>query len=155
MSDVIEIKGLDKLVKRLENLGDLSTVKAAIKAAALHVKGKIAVYPPGSEANTAGPYPKQWYIRGVGQFWARVDGSVGARFSSEDLGQKWTIKTRDSGLTAVVGNNVSYGPFVQDEEKQSWFHKRRGWKTTEQVANEEAQAVNEMIAKAIEAALKG
>ena len=149
----IRIEGLDKLVRKLDGLEGLKVVKGGIKAAALHVKGKIAKYPPGSDANESGPYPKRWYVRGQGQFWSRVDGTFGVRKTSEDLGQKWTIKTRDDGLTAIVGNNVSYGPFVQDEERQASFHKKRGWKTTQDVAREESDEVQEMLIRAINKAL--
>ncbi len=149
----IRIEGLDKLMKKIDSLEGLETVKAGLKAAALHVKGKIAKYPPGTDANKRGPYPKRWYYRGIGPFWARVDGSIGKRLTSEDLGQKWTIDTRDAGMTAIIGNNVSYGPFVQDEEKQATFHRRRGWKTTQKVAEEESKEVNELLIKAINKAL--
>jgi hypothetical protein len=72
--------------------------------------------------------------------------------TSETLGRKWTIKSRDGGMSAVVGNNVSYGIFVQGE-KQAAFHARRGWKTTEQVADKEGPRVREYIAEAIRRAL--
>ena len=150
----VKIEGLDKLMKKVKSIEGLEVVKGGISAAALHVKGKIAKYPPGSEANTKGPYPKRWYYRGIGQFWARVDGSFGKRLTSEDLGQKWTKQTRDAGLTAVVGNNVSYGPFVQDRDKQASFHGRRGWKTTQDVAEEETREVTELVVKAVNKALE-
>ena len=148
----IEIKGLDQLIDKLETLAQLRTVKAGIKAGALHVKGVIDVYPASSDANQPGPYPKRWYVRGWGPKWARKSGGIGGINSSEDLGDSWTIKMRDGGFTGVVGNNVSYGIFVQGE-KQAAFHQRRGWKTTEMIAKSEGPRVRELIAQAIRRAL--
>jgi hypothetical protein len=148
--NTIRIEGLTKLTAALGGLEGIKFAKAGIKAAALHIKGKIAKYPPGSDANIPGPYPKRWYIRGAGQYWARADGSVGRRLTSEDLGQRWTIQELNGGFGAKVGNNVSYGKFVQDADYQASFHKRRGWKTTQDVAKEEADEVNDLIRKEVE-----
>ena len=128
----VHIEGLDRVVRKLRSLEDLSAYKNALKAAALHVKGKVAKYPPASEANR----PKEsgrWYERGYGMRWPG-----GGRKTSEMLGRKWTTQARDSGMTQVVGNNVSYGPFVQGD-RQAAFHERRGWKTIETVAKEESR----------------
>jgi len=149
----VRIEGLDKLMKKVNSIEGLEVVKAGLVGAAEHVKGKIATYPPPTDANVKGPYPKRWYYRGIGPFWARVDGSFGMRKTSKDLGQKWTIKTRDAGLTAIVGNNVHYGPFVQDEEHQASFHRDHGWKTTQTVAQEETKEVTDLLIKAINQAL--
>lgn len=148
----IQINGVSELIQKLERLERLSFLYPAIAAATLHVKGKIAKYPPSSEANT--PNQRRWYQRGYGSKWMRRDGSVGGSKTSETLGRKWTTETANGGLTGVVGNNVSYGPYVQDAEKQAAFHAARGWKTTDQVADEEQKRVGQFILQAIEKALE-
>jgi len=150
MTDTIVIKGLDQLTKKIKNIEGLKPVIAALRAGALHVKGKIAPYPPPSIANS--PSQKRWYERGYGPRWHRVDGSLGGRKTSETLRKKWAIGERDGGLTQIVGNNVSYGPFVQGD-RQAAFHRERGWKTTDQVAEEEAETVNKFVQEHIEKAL--
>ena len=152
MTETIHVKGLDKLIGKLDTIAKLRMVKAGIKAGGLHIKGKIAKYPPATAANFPGPYPKRWYQRGWGSKYARLSGGVGGRMTSETLGRRWTIRPRDAGMSVVVGNNVSYGIFVQGE-KQAAFHERRGWKTTEQIAKSEGPRVKELIAKAIRTAL--
>ena len=52
-----------------------------------------------------------------------------------------------------MGNNVSYGPYVQDPDKQASWMKAIGWKTTDQIAEQETSNVNKIVAKAIERAL--
>ena len=152
MTESIHIKGLDKLVGKLDTIAKLRVVKAGIKAGGLHIKGKIAKYPPRTIANMPGPYPKRWYQRGWGSKYARLSGGIGGRQTSETLARRWTIRPRDAGMSVVVGNNVSYGIFVQGE-KQAAFHERRGWKTTEMIAKSEGPEVRELIAKAIRQAL--
>lgn len=146
----IEIRGLQELAGKIRNVAQLRGIRRAVKTAAIHVKGKIAQYPPSSEANTPGPYPKRWYERGYGPRWARKSGGIGGRRTSETLGRKWTISTRNSGLTAIVGNNVSYGPFVQSRSRQTAFHARRGWQTVEDVAERESGLVERYIRQEIE-----
>src|SRR4030042_2565195 len=85
------IKGLDKLLKKLDDLEGLKAAVRGMEAAALHVKGKIAEYPPASEANA----PKtsgSWYERGYGTRWPG-----GGKRTSETLGRKWTTASRDGG----------------------------------------------------------
>ena len=61
------------------------------------------------------------------------------------LGQGWTSKIETNvggplGMRGVVGNVRSYGPFVQDENKQAAIHKGR-WPTTASVATAERDRI--------------
>lgn len=158
----IRIEGLDRVLKKINTLEELKPIKDALKAGAVHVKGKIAKYPPASEANRrgrsvfyGGSISYRWYQRGYGPMWIRRrDGSIAGKKTSETLGRRWTTASRNRGLTWIVGNNVSYGPFVQDKDRQAAFHKVRGWKTTEEVAEEEAKTVLEFIEKEVEKVLE-
>jgi len=152
----IQIKGLDKLRIKFENVEP--GIKAGIKAATLHVKGKVAKYPPATGANE----PKTtftskgnntWYQRGWGSKWALKKGSWHGRKSSENLGRKWTVEYRNSGLTGVVGNNVSYGKYVQGADEQASALKRIGWQTTADVAEQEAETVTNFIKHQIDISL--
>jgi hypothetical protein len=48
-------------------------------------------------------------------------------------------------LTQIIGNNASYAKYVQSAEDQARFHKRRGWKTDEQVLASEGDEVLKFI----------
>lgn len=148
----VEIEGMDNIRRMIDQLKDLKPAKAALKAGGVHIKGKIAQYPPSSEANV--PNQRRWYQRGWGSKWMLRDGTVHGRKTSETLGRKWTVQTRDAGLTVVVGNNVSYGPYVQDADHQAPFHKARGWKTAQEVVKEESPTVVKFIEDELEKALK-
>lgn len=153
----VEMQGLDEVLARINTLASLDAAKTALAAAALHVKGKIAQYPPSTEANAPGDYPKRWYERGYGPRWARKrKPGVGGRRTSETLGRRWTVQARDDGLTQVVGNNVSYGPYVQGpEEEQAGFMAAIGWKSIDQVVEEESETVVGLIESEIDKALEG
>lgn len=148
----IKINGLEKIASKVKDLQSMRAVKAGLKAAALHVKGKIAKYPPSSEANV--PNQRRWYQRGYGPKWKLASGAVHGKKTSETLGRKWTVKSADGGLTQIIGNNVSYGPFVQSREDQAHFHKARGWLTVEDVAEQEAGKVVEFLQEHIDKALR-
>lgn len=86
----------------------------------------------------------RWYERGYGTRWYSR-GKLQGRRTSQTLGRRWTISERNQGFTQVVGNNASYGPFVHSHERQAWFHRRRGWKTDEQVIEEESDTIVEFV----------
>lgn len=156
----IKIEGLNKVIGKLNSLEKLEAAKAGIKSAALYVKGKVAKYPPRKRVTIAqaggwaSDRQKRWFFAALKAGDIEVPYRRGMSPSSEALGRKWTIQTRNAGLTAVIGNNTSYGPFVMDEDKQSTMHRIIGWKTTQKVAEEESDKVNELLAKAINQALE-
>lgn len=143
MAATVETIGMDQVIKRIDTVADVKRVSTGLRAAALHVKGKIAKYPPKTIANS--PSEMRWYERNYGPRWRRKDGSIGGRKTSESLGKKWTDTTENSGLTVIVGNNVSYAPYVQDEEKQASFHKARGWKTAQGVVRDEMDTIMRFV----------
>ena len=155
MTMTITDKGFAEAVKKLHSLNQLRAIRPDIKAATLYIKGEIAQYPPGTSANVPGPYPKKWYVRGYGPQWARAGGGWGGRRKSETLGRKWGIKMQDGGLTGVVGTNVSYARYVQDDELQARFHKSRGWRTVQDVAQKDGKVAIRIISAGIARVLAG
>jgi phage gpG-like protein len=151
----IEIEGLDELVKKLNDLSKLKTVHAGIKAAGLYVKGKIAIYPPQTIANSPNNPSGQWYQRGWG---IRYKGG-GGRQVSEQLGKKWTMKYDQAKFEAVVGNNASYAVFVQGPKqgskgsRQAGHMARIGWKSVDTVAEQESKRVQEYVYQAVRRAI--
>ena len=154
----IEIEGLDELVRKLNDLAQLDKVHAGLKAAALYLKGQVAQYPARKHITIqqvggwASEKQRRWF------FWALREGKIdvpyrrGVSPGSENLGKKWTIKYDQAKFEATVGNNVSYGPFVQGN-KQTKMMQMIGWKTVETVAKEEKQRVAEYIFDAVRRAI--
>lgn len=156
----LHIEGLDKLIGKLESMAQLRKVKAGVRAAAIHIKGKIAQYPARKHITIKqvggwkeGGDQRRWFFAALRSGAIEVPYRRGISPSSESLGRKWTIQERDGGMTAVVGNNVSYAAFVQDEDNQSTMMRMIGWTTTQQVVEEEGPRVRELMAEAIRRAL--
>jgi hypothetical protein len=146
----IDTGDLEKVARKLNVL---PAFKDGIKAGAIYVKGVIAEYPPMSSGNMPGAYPKKWYVRGKGPHWALKGGGIHFRRTSEVLGKRWTHKIFNDGLSAVVGNNASYAPYVQSREHQPPWHKAHGWNTAENVVETENDEVIKRIQMFIDAAL--
>jgi hypothetical protein len=160
----IHIEGLEPLLQQITTLAELRAVQARLKSAGLYVKGKVAQYPEATAANRPGRMtlrgkgtrnvrmvPMGWYERGAG--WRNPSGRL--RATSETLGRRWTIRTENSGMTVIIGNNASYAPLAQDEEKQSKYLKLYGWKTAQAVMREETHTVTRYLRETIETIVGG
>ena len=145
----IEIKGLDKLQRKLGAVQARSIWRGILTAGAGEVKNYISVYPPASLANS--PNARQWYERGYGPRWRAADGSLMGRKTSETLGRRWTTQVEDT--RAVIGNNASYARFVQSDAKQAWYHRARNWRTDKMAVAEIGPKVIKMAAQAVHEAL--
>lgn len=79
-----------------------------------------APYAPGGIANTpANGY--SWYVRGDGTH-TQTGISYG---ESQDMINRW--KVSDAGVGVRLTNTATYSGYAHDEEKQTSFHKARGW----------------------------
>lgn len=146
----VDIEGIEGLNSKLQRLIRRGAYKRGLKAGGVHVKGKIASYPDKAGVRQQGD-PRGWYERGYGSKWMRRDGSIAGRKTSETLGRKWTVS--QDGLKTIVGNNVSYGQYVQSEQWQARIHKNR-WKTIEEVAKKERETVVKLIKQEVDKDLK-
>jgi hypothetical protein len=156
MSASIEIRGLDKLQKRFASV--TPGIKAGVKAATEHIELQVKKYPPLTLANQPKTYKtgaqNTWYQRGWGGKWALAGGGWHGKKSSEQLQQKWTSRMINSGLTGIVGNNASYAIYVMGERKdQAEALKKIGWKSVEDIAEDEAPTVANFITQHVEKAL--
>jgi len=156
---IIRIEGLDRVQDKLKQLEPRRYMTAVMGECVSDIKDDIAVYAPSTEANlprswTSGG-PNTWYERGYGTRRVRKDGSIIGYPTSEELGRSWTTRVEQQGMRGVVGNKVSYGPFVQDEDEQAPFHKARGWRTIQEVAKRQAPKAIKRIQEAIRKILRG
>ena len=160
MATTISIKGLDKLERKLGAIRP--AMVRGIKASTQHIHGLMKVYPPQTAANQPKEYEKgrwnTWYERSWGPKWALAGGGWHGKKISENLKASWTMKVINSGLTGIIGNDTSYGPYVQGgsdaPHKQTDVMRGIGWKNTDEVAAEEAPRVMKLIQGEIEKELK-
>lgn len=125
----VVVTGLEEVQKALGQ--DLRpAMRHAAMAIGEAIRGKVAVYPTKRPSTT----PGRWYRRGYGPMWRRKDGSIKGRRTSEQLGQRWSVKQKGTG--AVVGNAASYSGWVQSAESQAAVHRASGWMTDEKAVEE-------------------
>lgn len=110
----IEIKGVDKLIKKLGKVEGVKVLEAPMKRSVLRLQRDMADYPPQR--------PGSSYVR------------------TGTLGRRWTTRIRKSsnGVTGIVGNNTIYAPVVQSHRFQARIH-RALWKNTDRRVIEKNQ----------------
>ena len=160
---MIELTLTDNVTPLLRDLANLDFVDDVLMAGGVAIKGKVDDYPPSK--SRPGRYslrthrPMGYYKRGTGWMSPIVRKGRAVRYvnykaTSETLGRKWTITKRGAGVVAV-GNNVSYGPWVQSRVRvgnvgpQSRLMRAYGWKTIEDVADAEGSKIVQQMENAL------
>lgn len=128
---------LGKVPTVLRKIQQKKVVKRAGKVILVHLRSKLAVYPPVSRRPQAG----NWTDVERRAFWAKLKaGEIevpyrrGLSPGSESLSKRWQIKS--SGTNSTMENNASYASLVQGR-KQIPYHKNTGWKTVEDTLDAE------------------
>lgn len=135
MTVSFEIKGIDKLLRKLDGPRFEQAIKALTRGVAEVLKGHLAKA-PGPVARPiqwASNKQRAWYMhnrKGMGPYRRNSDPW------SQRLGPSWATENR--GIDAVVGTRVTYAQWVQSEQYQQPMHRNTGW-VTDQQAVEQAQ----------------
>lgn len=137
----IKVEGLDRALRGLDSVSVTRAVSQAVNITQEHMRKRISEAPPETSANQPKAFPGRWYERLRGPRYRRKDGSVGGRNTSEQLEKSW-VRQMLGPLTQVLetrspktGRPVGYAALVQSEE-QTALHRKTGWPTDEQVAQE-------------------
>lgn len=150
----------DDIERINRKLGEvLPAVKAAVKAVALDVKGQVAKAPQkvGEGRKMQFKSMRQWLYVMKGLREGKIDSPYRRALTagSEALSKSWAIGEINEGLGAVVGNDTSYGPFVQDRDSQHPFHAETGWVTVQDVREQMEPVVLKKFQTAVRKALGG
>lgn len=129
MSYGVQIEGIDDLLKRLDVVGDTKTLRDGMTSVAVSLTTKLKQYPP-APANSS--YQRTGTLR-----------------------HRWTYAVDDDGSEAVIGNVTPYAPYVQGRESQTWFHKRTGWQTAENLLDGKKEDIVKILKQFIQNALDG
>jgi len=115
----IEITGIDDIFRKLGTVEALNTLRPPMQRGVFRIQGYMADYPP--------PPATSRYVR------------------TGTLGRRWTTKIDEGmgGITGTVGNNTSYGPWVQSSAFQARVHQGR-WTNTDERAVKDNE--NEIVA---------
>src|SRR5512139_2858170 len=111
MPDAIEIKGLDELIRRMQQYPDKlkRSMELTMKAAMLALWENVPPYPPEPENST---YTRQGILgKTLGSSMAGGKGS-----NEPDI---YEVKPMGSGYEGRFGTKLEYAPFVIGDETQS------------------------------------
>jgi hypothetical protein len=124
----IEIQGIDALIRKLDSMEQVNDVlNPPMQRAVLRLQRDMADYPPARPGSSY-----------------RRTGTLGRRWLSK-------VERTGNGLVGTVGNNTSYGPWVQSKMFQArWM---RHWQTDEDVLERNRQRIVDDFEQAIQRAL--
>ncbi len=152
----IRLIGYDEILRRIDSLEKLQHFKRRLRLAAIYLQGKLRRY-PGERHGPAIPPATEWGDRQrKGFFYHLRHGDIeipyrrGQSPGSQNLQQRWTVASRNGGMTQVLANNAGYARLVQGPEKQTAYHKLTGWQTTEDVRDAETDTVLDMLATGLQ-----
>ena len=129
MATIIEIQRVEEAIELLGVVGTVEVLRVPMQRNVQRLQAAMAHYP------------------------AQRAGSGYRRTGT--LGRRWTTRVteRSDGLEGKVGNNTTYGPFVQSQMFQATVHRSR-WQTDQQVIDEQQAAIVADFERAIQAALR-
>ena len=125
----ITIKGVDAAVKKLGKAAAIKTLQAPMQRSVMRLQRDMAEYPtqrPGSAYRRTGTLGRRWIT---------------------------SVSRKGGGLVGKVGNNTTYGPFVQSSQFQARVHRGR-WQTDADVMDRNKAAIEADFARAIREAMK-
>lgn len=129
MSYGVQIDGIEDLIKRLDAVGDTKTLRDGMTSVAVSLTTKLKQYPLAPASSS---YQRTGTLR-----------------------HRWTYAVDDDGSEAVIGNFTPYAPYVQGRESQTWFHKRTGWQTAENLLDGKKEDIVKILKQFIQNALDG
>jgi hypothetical protein len=149
----IKIEGMEALLKQLTDIEQLKPLKAVMKSAGMYLVGKLKVYPAEKQQTRASVYgetfksdaQRKYFFYALKKGLIHVPYSRGADSRSERFKAFWAMSTRNSGMTVVIGNDTTYGPYLMDTAQQSKFMAAKGWKTIGAVEDEEGPIVSQYV----------
>jgi hypothetical protein len=113
----IEINGIDEIFRKLGTVEALNTLRPPMQRGVFRIQAYMADYPP--------PPATSRYVR------------------TGTLGRRWTTKIDEGmgGMVGIIGNNASYGPWVQSSAFQARVHQGRWQTDRDAVRDNEAEII--------------
>ena len=123
----ITITGIPELFAKLDRVQAIDTLRPPMQRGVYRLQTFMANYPPQAPTK---------YVR------------------TGTLGRRWTTKVTQGGdgLVGTIGNNTSYGPWVQSDAFQARMHRGR-WQTDADAIRDNERAIVADFERAIQTAL--
>jgi len=145
------IEGLDQLIEKVETLQQLKGLKGVLLAVGETLKGKLSVYPPQKSLTRREVYgtpfktdkQRRYFFYMVGKRLINGPYSRGSDPKSERFKASWAVEAQNDGLTVVIGNDTTYGPYLMGNTKQSKFAAAIGWPTVDKVVEKNTDGLSQ------------
>jgi len=130
MSDYsVTIDGIEELVSRINKAGNGDYLKSGLEAMGVDLVGKAQKYPPVPQGSK--------YQR------------------TNKLRNSWTYQVSNDNEVLRLGNNVEYAPYVMGRGEQSRVHELHGWKTIQDIVEENLERLTNTLKRYLERVLNG
>jgi hypothetical protein len=142
-----------KLFNRLDHSAVMRTLRPPMEASLIVLHSDLTDYPPPSHGKVTFKSARQRKYF----FWALKNGVIQVPYvRTGKLGQSWTykIETTGAGLRGVIGTNMGYARWVQNEDSQAAIH-RGNWLTDARVVSQRRDEIGRRFAAAIKRAMAG
>ncbi len=147
----IEIKGLKELMQQIKDLEQLKGLKAVLLAAGKTLRDKLAEYPPQKSISRESVYGSSFKSDKQRRyfFYALKNSLITVPYDRGNSGERfkasWAMAAENDGLTIVIGNDTTYGPYLMDPKQQSKMMAALGWPTIDKVADDNAAEVSSFV----------
>lgn len=141
----VKISGIEQPVIRLNQLQSGEPMRRGLMAGGVYLRGKWAIYPPERH----GPQPFKTDAQRRAFFAKLRAGAIivpyprGTAPNSQRTSTRWGEVMQ--GNSVIVGNSANNAPLLYSKSQQSMYHKQTGWKTDEQIWNQEKAATRAVI----------
>ncbi len=150
MANRFRIEGLNELIGKISNIQQLKGFKAVLLAAGEMLKGKLSIYPPQKSLTRTEVYgepfktdkQRRYFFYALEAGIINVPYSRGADPKSERFKASWALQTKNDGLTVIIGDDTTYGPYLMDPRNQSKFSAAIGWPTTDKVLDDNREEIS-------------
>jgi hypothetical protein len=140
----IEIDGVEELEEALSPSEFKKAINTSLVAGAGTARAIVKTYPT-QRLGRKQPFKT---LKSLRWFFANLkSGKLRVPYRrTGTLGRKWFIKVIRWSMVRI-GNNTPYAPVVQYRPEQSRFHKKGGWKTTDDIVEQdEGKVIKEVNA---------
>lgn len=149
LSITLDKDDVKRLVRKLGRVKAVDSLRPAMERSTARLQRGLADYPaPKRKKQPPKSQKQRYFLRMLAE-----RGGIPYRRTG-NLGRGWTMDIGEHGdtLEGTVGNNISYGPYVQGETTQAAYHQGT-WQTDHDVIFKQSKAIIDDFADAIEDAL--
>lgn len=152
MSDfiAIDILGDKELAAKLNGL-PLKVGNRAVDEVSKYLINVYKTYPPFKHVARKTAYGGDGFFSDKQRRWffaALRRGAIptpGAKNRTQTFSQGWKQILPGQGMSSIIANETSYGPYLMDKSRRARLSKLAGWQTMEEILEQRKERINRII----------